>query len=135
MLLQSLSETNWNTLIITVGTLLTTIVTGVVAILVAKLGKTATEAKEAAKQTAVKVEEVKMDLAETGEHTNKKLNEIHTLVNARMSQQLKISAKALRALARLTNDPDDIAAADFAEQSLIEHEQKQDSIDKNNKAI
>lgn len=67
-------------------------------------------------------------------------DETHILVNRNMSAQLKISANALRALARLTMDADDIAAAELAEKMMQEHEIKirkmdQDIRKKNSAAI
>ena len=58
-----MTDTNWNTLIIASGTFLTTIVTGIVALLLAKINRKTDETKEAAKEAAVKVEEVKTALA------------------------------------------------------------------------
>jgi hypothetical protein len=124
-----MTDTNWNTLIISLGGLLTTIITGIVAILLAKINRTAIETKEAANKAAVKVEEVKTALKASDAHTDEKLDDIHTLVNSNFGVQLKISAIALRRLAGLTKDADDIAAAATADKALVEHERKQRIVD------
>lgn len=59
--------------------------------------------------------------------------ETHQLVNSRMTAQLKISAAALRAVARITMNKDDEAAADLAEKLLAEQEQAQKELDKGKK--
>ena len=56
-------------------------------------------------------------------------NDTHALVNSRMTAQLKISAAALRAVARITMNTDDIAAAELAEQQLTEQEATQKGLD------
>lgn len=116
-------------LIGTLGTLLTTIASGVIAVYMAKLNRKADVA-------AAKTEEVKETLAEVSEHTEVKLSEMsivardtHTLVNANMGRQLKISAVALRRVADITNDADDISAAEDAESIYQEHMTKQWVVD------
>lgn len=81
---------------------------------------------------AVKTEEVKQALATSTESANQQLTSIHTLVNANMGAQLKISAIALRRIADLTRNPGDISAAIVAEKLLYEHEAKQAMVDKQN---
>ena len=86
-----------------------------------------------AKDVAVQVEQVKIALAGRGERTDKKLTDIHTLVNSNMSVQLRISAVALRRLADLTRDAGDEAAAALAESGYHEHEAKQRIVDQDKK--
>lgn len=94
------------------------------------------EVAATAQAAAIKTEEVKealevvdaqtkgslADLKQTGEST-------HTLVNANMGAQLKISALALRRVAELTKHTDDQAAAELAEKLLKEHDDKQKRVD------
>ena len=87
------------------------------------------EARKAAEQAAGKVEAVKNTLDETTLSTDKKLNDIHTLVNSNMGVQLKIAATALKRIASMTSHPDDIAASNLANTKLAEHESKQNEVD------
>jgi hypothetical protein len=101
------------------------------------------EVVKKAEETAVKTEEVKIALATSTESANKQLTSIHTLVNANMGAQLKISAVALRRVAlssskeKSKEDFDeevhkiDLAAAATAEALLAEHVLKQASVDRN----
>lgn len=116
-----MSETNWNTLIISLSTLLTTVVTGIVAVLVAKMNRKTDEAKEVAKETATKVEEVKVDLVNVGAKTDRKLNEIHSLVNSKFTTLITSNAIALRRVADTSGNTADEAAAVYAETALAEH--------------
>lgn len=65
---------------------------------------------------------VALDTQKTGE-------QVHTLVNSNMGVQLRISMIALKRLADLTKDPDDIAAAEQATKLYREHEAKQAKVD------
>ena len=56
-------------------------------------------------------------------------DKIHILVNSSMSAQLKISMIALRRIAAMTGNADDIQAAEIAEQLFHEHELKQSMVD------
>jgi len=59
-----------------------------------------------------------------------KVNEAtHTLVNSNMGTQLNITALALRKVANLTKDPDDMRIATLAEQAYHDHEAKQKIVD------
>lgn len=89
-----------------------------------------------AEKAAVKVAEVKTTLDRTTKAADIKFDELakvtsatHTLVNSNMSAQLKISSVALHRVAELTNHPDDIKAAKFAEEAYMEHEAKQKIVD------
>lgn len=62
------------------------------------------------------------EIKQTGKDT-------HALVNSRMTAQLKISAAALRAVARITMNQDDEAAADLAESLLAEQEAAQKKLE------
>lgn len=84
---------------------------------------------KAAEKVAVEVKAVKDTLVEKGTKTDATLEKIHVLVNSGMIAQLKISAVALRRVAKLSNDVDDGAAADLAEKLLHEHERKQAIVD------
>lgn len=88
------------------------------------------ELQKLGQQAAVKTEEVKQALVVSTESANQQLTSIHTLVNANMGAQLKISAIALRRIADLTRLPGDISAAIIAEKLLYEHEAKQAIVDR-----
>lgn len=97
-------------------------------------------ALEQARSAAVKVEEVRTALKTSDAKTEDSLEEIkqtgeavHVLVNSSMSAQLKISAVALKRIAVMTKDPDDIAAAELAEKLLKEHDDKQNKVDQKEK--
>ena len=88
------------------------------------------------RETSVKVAEVKRTLETSNEATDDKLKNLaivahstHLLVNSNLNAQLKISAVALRRLAIISKDADDIAAAELAEKLLHEHEAKQKQVD------
>jgi hypothetical protein len=91
--------------------------------------------KEAAVAAAA-VEEVKTTLETTKRDTDVKLEGIartgditHTLVNSGLGVQLKLSAETSRFKANTTKNPVDIAAADLAEKTLADHQQKQRDAD------
>lgn len=121
------------------ATVLSTLITGVVAVLIAKLNR---KADLAAAQTAavavqatraaVKVEEVRTNLKNSDnkiEAMARVVDDTHTLVNSNMEKQLLIASLALRRVADLTGHPDDKAAATLAETSLHEHRKKQRLVD------
>lgn len=113
-----------------------------------KVAVTAKAAAVEVKEAAVKVEEVRTTLEDTTKVTDQKLNDlardvgsaretgekIHELVNSAMTLQLKVNAVALRRIAELTNNSDDIAVAALAEKSYLNHEAKQRSIQKRSDA-
>jgi len=85
-------------------------------------------AKEANK--AVKVAVVTAEVAsQKADSLAEKTEMVHKLVNSGYAVQLKISAVALRRLADITNDAEDISAAELAEKAVQEHEQKQSVVD------
>ncbi len=98
----------------------------------------AEKAAESARQAAADhAETVKITLADTNAVTDEKLaglaavaDATHTLVNNAMSQQLKITAIALRRVADLTKSNDDATAADAAEKASGVHEAKQHAVDR-----
>jgi hypothetical protein len=97
------------------------------------------DVKKTARVAADRVEEVRQTLSKESENTIIKLDElqegskqIHTLVNANMGAQLKISSIALRRLADLTKHPEDMAAAELADKRLLEHEAKQKDVNSQN---
>ena len=121
-------------ILIVIFSLVGTIFTGVMVYFMSKINKKQEDA-------AVKVEQVKSVLETTQLSGTKKMdilvkvaNDTHTLVNSNMGVQLKISAVALRRVANLTKEPDDIAAADLAEKALSSHEAKQTIVDSRNKS-
>jgi len=89
----------------------------------------AEEAKISRKELASQTADVAKALEISTESANKQLTSIHTLVNANMGAQLKISAVALRRVADLTKHPDDAIAAETAERLLAEHVSKQAAVD------
>jgi RNA polymerase-interacting CarD/CdnL/TRCF family regulator len=78
---------------------------------------------------AKKVEEVKTVLQDSTTKTDTKLNEtavkleeIHVLANGAMTASMRLVAKFARRLADATQKPDDLKAAQEAEDTLAEHE-------------
>lgn len=53
----------------------------------------------------------------------------HTLVNSNMGVQLRLTAAVSRRLAALTRNKSDLAAAELADKMLMEHEDKQATVD------
>jgi len=85
-------------------------------------------AKEATK--AVKVAVVTAEVAsQKADSLAEKTEMVHKLVNSGYAVQLKVSSVALRRLADITNDAEDISAAELAEKAVQEHEQKQSVVD------
>jgi len=92
------------------------------------------EAEKAATKTdeaAVKIETVRTDLIEsnatvsaTAAKQDEKLDRIHQLVNGEMSRQKEKTAIALRKVASVTGNPEDIKEAEAAEQTYMEHRAK-----------
>lgn len=79
---------------------------------------------------AARVSARKVDnLTAVAEHTQTVTNATHVLVNSNMAAQMKIAEVALRRVAELTRHPDDIAAADLAERTYLEHQKKQVVVD------
>ena len=90
-------------------------------------------------EAAKKVEEVKTDLAASDAKTLVQLNKMeetgektHTLVNSNMGVQLKLNAAVTKRLANMTQDKNDIEAAELAATMLTEHEKKQAIVDAGN---
>lgn len=54
---------------------------------------------------------------------------VHTLVNSNMGVQLKLTALALRNVARLTKNEADVRAADDADKLVVDHDAKQALVD------
>jgi hypothetical protein len=96
-------------------------------------GNRAEEAAVKAENTAHKVESTLLKTTKTQAGKLDKIvktsNDTHILVNSNMGISLKTSAVALRRVADLTGDPDDVSAAEVAEKALQEHEAKQDKVD------
>ncbi len=57
---------------------------------------------------------IREHLLETDERKNKKLDEIHTLVNSGMGKQLQLAMNLSRRIAELTHDPEDLRVAERA---------------------
>jgi len=88
-------------------------------------------------KAAARTEAVRVALAVATVTTDQKLAEIakvnesvHVLVNSAMTNQLQISAVALRRLADVSQHPDDIKAARLAEEVFREHESRQEIVDR-----
>jgi len=86
--------------------------------------------------TGKKVDEVKEALKQTTEahasqalEQSKQIKEIHTLVNSRLGQSLKISAEALRSVADSSGRSDHAEAALQAEALYQEHMEAQAAVD------
>jgi len=87
-------------------------------------------------EAAEKVKEVKSDLKISSDKQDEKMivlskvaDATHILVNNNMAIQLKLNAELSRWKANETKNEADIQAADRAEQSLKEHEMKQNIVD------
>lgn len=85
---------------------------------------------------AKKVKEVKETLDENTSKQDEKLDGLakvaratHTLVNSNMSNQLKATSVALRRLAEISQNAEDIAAAELAEAAYADHQEKQTAVD------
>ncbi len=100
----------------------------------------ADDARTDAQTAARKVREVKETLAETTDNTDQKLDGLakvalatHTLVNSAMSEQLRLTAVALRRIADLTegrpSHAQDLKDAEAAEGLLKSHQAKQGLVD------
>lgn len=60
-----------------------------------------------------------------GRATDRKLEQVHILVNSKMGTQLRISASLSKRLARLTGAKEDMEAALEHERMAVDHEEKQ----------
>lgn len=80
---------NYNTVILGLLSLLTTAVSGVIAIFMVKAQASAALAAKAADAVAHKVEEVKNDLVQSTTATNGKLDVIHALSNSALTASMK----------------------------------------------
>lgn len=63
------------------------------------------------------------------EEVAKVADKTHALVNSAMATQLRVGAVALRRVAELTGNPDDLIAANLAEAAYQQHIHKQDILD------
>ncbi len=124
------------TVMLALLSLLSTLISGIIAYYLRALNIQAEQTARAAEQAVVATEKVATVLAVNTADTTVALNEIrhtgnatHLLVNSAMSRQLKISAIALRRVAELTGHPDDVEAARLAEISYHDHELKQKPLD------
>lgn len=113
-------------------TFLGTIATSFIGYLIVKLNHKTDDAalqrrraSDKQDEAAAKVDEVKIAATAATQHIAQQLSAIkavgdmtHGLVNSGMTVQLQISAVALRRVADLTKHPDDVAAADIAEEAL-----------------
>jgi hypothetical protein len=109
-----------------------------------KVEEVKTVAAASAKKTAAAADEVKGTLAasnaqtkealegiaKVGQESQKTGEAVHILVNSAMSDALEAASVALRRIAELTQNPDDIMAAESAEVSFRRHENKQAIVDK-----
>jgi hypothetical protein len=83
--------------------------------------------------TAKKVDEVRIDLQESVQKVNK-IDQTTTktmhLVNGAMTVQLRLTSVALRRTAEVTGHPEDIKAAEIAEQDYRDHVELQKDADR-----
>lgn len=82
------------------------------------------------KKAEAAVVEVKDTLAISGQATERRLDDIHKLVNSEYAISLRVGAAALERIAAITKDPHDIQQARAARQMSKDHDAKQSSIDK-----
>lgn len=78
--------------------------------------------RQAAKHVAARVDAVRQTLESTVTLGTQKLDEIHRLVDGKMTAQYKISEQALLRIAEMTGHPADIDAASRATQKVTEQE-------------
>jgi hypothetical protein len=100
-----------------------------VAILAIINKRASNRAEASAKQAAEKAEVVKTTLETSTDKTEKKLDQIHTLVNSTMGVQLDTNATDKERIADLTKHPKDINAATIARALSDEHNRKQALVD------
>jgi hypothetical protein len=120
-----------------IGGVITVLTAGfgtVQAVLLARIQRQGIEAANKVEQVARATAQTNEEVRNSTEAASQQLTSIHTLVNANMGAQLKISAIALRRLAMLTHNEQDIQAAVVAEKLLYEHEKKQAIVDKESRA-
>ena len=124
---------------IAIVALLGTVFTGIMSYFMAKqtlaanmANKLAADSNKTAKESSDKLDETNT----VAKDSNEKLEQLvvvaddtHTLVNSNMGIQLMMTSSALRRIADLTKEPDDIKAADEANALLVEHERKQKIVD------
>jgi ribose 1,5-bisphosphokinase PhnN len=100
--------------------------TAVIGLLIAYLqNRTKVALERAANRGEAKVEEIKTTLVEATGNVGDKLDVIHSLVNSGMTNQMKLTAMALRRVAELSNNPRDLAIAETADKTLKEQEESQ----------
>jgi hypothetical protein len=102
----------------------------------------ATAAQLAAVDVKTAAKQVKETLAQTGAATLASLTairktgeETHILVNNDHGVSLRLAASALRRVANLTKEPEDEAAASYAESAAKEHDEKQNTLDQHKAEI
>jgi len=148
MYLFAISDATAAQLITAVFTLCGTLISGVLAYLMAKFKaqqELAVIAQAAQSAAAVKAtEDVKNTLKTTTTNTTNLITEsaekienlrvvakaTHTLVNSNMEIQLNLNKVVTRRLADFTKDSKDIETADLAERTYNEHVAKQKEVDK-----
>lgn len=138
-----LTDINYNTIILALIGLVNTAIISVGAYYMARVranvkvtADNSEETKISAERAAKKTEEVAKTLKESDVHITRQLDKIektgegtHTLVNSNMEIQLTLNAGNARFRADTTGRPEDIEAADKAEQLLKEHKEKQGFVD------
>jgi hypothetical protein len=133
--------------VLALATMATPIATGIVAYFVAvgnaRLKDSArklveSEARQAArlKEAAAKVDDVRRSLDERSRIEGLKLDDLsrvaestHALVNSNMAAQLRLTLAAMRRVAELTRDPDDVRSAEEASRLYAAHMQRQADAD------
>lgn len=100
---------------------------GIIQIVVAKW---AAKDRKVVKQT---LDNTTQAQAQSNETQEKKLTEIHALVNNEHGVSLKLAATALKRVADLTGEAKDAQAARIAEAASDEHERKSNGVEKDPK--
>ena len=120
-----------------------TVFTGVMAYLMARLNDKQERAAKKTEEAAVKTEEVRTTLKENQVCLDEKLDaaareraemvkvgkDTHTLVNSQRGATLRALAVALRIIARDRPTPENVAAAERAEHDSRDHETEQAKVD------
>lgn len=124
---------------IAIVALMGTVFTGIMSYFMAKqtlaanqANKIAADSNKTAKESSEKLDETNTVAKDSNEKLEKLVvvaDDTHTLVNSNMGVQLMMTSSALRRIADLTKQPEDIKAADEAKALLVEHERKQKIVD------
>jgi hypothetical protein len=142
-MVEAANQINWNTIILALISLVGTVMTGVIAVFMAKVsnntGKSVANSettKVAAVETAKKVEAVRTDLEQARSVADEKMDglakvahDTHVLVNNNMAVQLKLGMELSEFKATTTQRPEDIQAAKLARSMYEEHVKKQAIVD------